>query len=485
MSNKINLINKNQMVYIPAYVEQGIEKLDDSLDILDDITRKINRGISIINSSGYNRGIPHIEKGDVVATAITQMQNTISVITNELEKYNRGKVILDDDAIIIADPRTARRYKLDKEKIDYTLDEYLEMYGIKSKWDANYLTAAVGGIKYFGSDGRLTKETWCDLDPTNLARLMRKQGIDLDFWIREDGVYMYGDYVMVAADIPHMDGTQQAAEYRKGDLVETSLGTGMVVDLCGMAEMVRKGELKGTQDGDVEVWYDIYTAWHDQGQYQHVGYCNDEACISTHNVSSTMLSASESNGGLTTLSVPANIATLSATEEKTFVDTVIDAVTDNPIAEKISEITDVITDNPVTEKISEVTENISSAFSFNNNTQTTQSSATNNSNLENKIANFIEKNFFGSQDTMPSQTQDTNNNQANLAGSFSKIARNYETTSNNDYIVPRVNGTSETKKIETAPFLESLGLAAVAGISSKIYLDKQNEEKNNQEENKN
>lgn len=83
---------------------------------------------------------------------------------------------------------------------------------------------------------------------------------------------MFNDYVMVAADIPHMDGTEQEAEYRYGDLVQTSLGTGMVVDLCGMAERVRKGYLAGTQDADVGVWYDIYTAWHDGGEYEKKAY---------------------------------------------------------------------------------------------------------------------------------------------------------------------------------------------------------------------
>ena len=83
---------------------------------------------------------------------------------------------------------------------------------------------------------------------------------------------MFNDYVMVAADIPHMDGTEQEAEYRYGDLVQTSLGTGMVVDLCGMAERVRKGQLAGTQDADVGVWYDIYTAWHDGGEYERKAY---------------------------------------------------------------------------------------------------------------------------------------------------------------------------------------------------------------------
>lgn len=464
MSNKVNLINKNQMVYIPAYVEQGIIKLDDVLDILNDITRKINRGISIINSSGYNRGIPHIEKGDIVANAIAQMENTINVITTELEKYNRGKVILDDDAIIIANPRTAWRYRLNKEKIDYTIDEYLNLYGVKPKWEANHLTASAGGIKYLGKDGRITKETWCDLNPNNLARLMRKQGIDLDYWIREDGVYMYGDYVMVAADIPHMDGTQQAAEYRKGDLVETSLGTGMVVDLCGMAEMVRKGELKGTPDGDVEVWYDIYTAWHDNGKYEHVGYSNDQACISTHNTPKTMISPSQTNGGQTTLSAPVNIQELT-NDDNSIVDVITNVVTNNPIANKVSNVVDVIAEKPAIEKVGEIKDNIASVF-------TPPSNQSDKETLGNKITDFITNNFFDKQ---------SSNDNSQLAGSLSNLARNYQEKSKNDYVIPRVNNDT-TSKVETTPFLEGIGLASVAGLAAKIQYDKQKEAQAEQSE---
>lgn len=272
MDSKVNLMNRNQIIYIPSYVEQGTELLKNAINILDDIARGIDRGLGIINSSGYDREIPYIEKGQVVSSSINLMQDTIATIIRELENYSNGNNILPEDAIIVADLETADKYGLNKSNITFTLEDYVNNYRANPKWTSNYLTAAAGSITYYAKDGRYTRETWCDLNPNNLAKLMKEQGIDLDFWIREDGVYMYGDYVMVAADIPHMDGTEQAAEYRKGDLVETSLGTGMVVDLCGMAEMVRKGELAGTKYSDVEVWYDIYTAWHDGGKYQEIGY---------------------------------------------------------------------------------------------------------------------------------------------------------------------------------------------------------------------
>ena len=287
----------NQAIYIPEFVEQGITKLVEAKNILVQIEAAINSGIATINSSGYNRGIPHIEKGTNESSDISSLESTINTITTEIQKYSNGEALELENTIIIADPETIGKYGLKKEDIDYTLAEYIlksdnvaSNQTIQGKWESGYLTAPAGYITYTGADGRLTKETWCNLNPNNLAKLMREQhGIELDFWIREDGVYMYGDYVMVAADIPHMDGTQQEAEYRKGDLVQTSLGTGMVVDLCGMAESTRKGNT------DVDVWYDIYTAWGAGGVYGHNAYCTKEGCTNTshNNPQSTMIREAE------------------------------------------------------------------------------------------------------------------------------------------------------------------------------------------------
>jgi len=51
-------------------------------------------------------------------------------------------------------------------------------------------------------------------------------GIPGQYWVREDGVKMYGDYVMVAADLN---------THPRGSLVESSLGTAIVVDTGGFA----------------------------------------------------------------------------------------------------------------------------------------------------------------------------------------------------------------------------------------------------------
>lgn len=55
---------------------------------------------------------------------------------------------------------------------------------------------------------------------------MRAMGNNDEYWVREDGVKMLGDYVMVAAHL----GIRP-----RGSIVETSLGKGIVCDTGGFA----------------------------------------------------------------------------------------------------------------------------------------------------------------------------------------------------------------------------------------------------------
>ena len=68
------------------------------------------------------------------------------------------------------------------------------------------------------------KETWYNLDMSGICYLMDYLGYsyeDYPYWVREDGVKMFGDYIMVAADL---------SIWPKGTILECSLGTAMVVD---------------------------------------------------------------------------------------------------------------------------------------------------------------------------------------------------------------------------------------------------------------
>ena len=55
-----------------------------------------------------------------------------------------------------------------------------------------------------------------------------------DIKIRDDGVMTFGGYVVVAADIDNPK-TGHKGRFERGDIVETSLGPGIVIDYCGQA----------------------------------------------------------------------------------------------------------------------------------------------------------------------------------------------------------------------------------------------------------
>ena len=76
----------NEVIYIPEYVEQGVAKLQQAKTVLAQIEACINSGVATVNASGYNRGIPHIEKGNNESSDISSLESTINTITTEIQK---------------------------------------------------------------------------------------------------------------------------------------------------------------------------------------------------------------------------------------------------------------------------------------------------------------------------------------------------------------------------------------------------------------
>ena len=80
-----------------------------------------------------------------------------------------------------------------------------------------------GGVYWYGEQ----KETWYNLPMEKVIEQAQNNGIYGEYWIRDDGVKMYGDYIILACnrDVHPM-----------GSLVETSLGTGISLDTGAFAE---------------------------------------------------------------------------------------------------------------------------------------------------------------------------------------------------------------------------------------------------------
>lgn len=122
--------------------------------------------------------------------------------------------------VIYKDNPDAIKEEITEEEILEEVDEVLEETKKVAKVETAMVTGILtkrGGVNYF--DGH--KETYYNLPMKKVVSNAQNKGIEGNYWEREDGAKMLGDYIMVAAD-------QSIHPY--GSLVETSLGTGIVVD---------------------------------------------------------------------------------------------------------------------------------------------------------------------------------------------------------------------------------------------------------------
>ncbi len=88
-----------------------------------------------------------------------------------------------------------------------------------SSWDGEVINPSAGTV--VGPSGQ---ETYYNLDMSGVVQIMRSMGNNDAYWVRDDGVKMLGDYVMVAADLSIRP---------RGSVVDTSLGPGIVCDTGG------------------------------------------------------------------------------------------------------------------------------------------------------------------------------------------------------------------------------------------------------------
>lgn len=137
------------------------------------------------------------------------------------------------------------------------------------------LLANQGRLNYTRTDGVTVQESWCDISLKNapeLAAFYQFDGEkvvegtkikDMEYWVRDDGVQMIGDYVAVATDViarksygvkDNMAGWQ-GGTYNYGDVVETTLGKGIVMGICTEAQRLRR------VNGDMFTNLEVYTLW--------------------------------------------------------------------------------------------------------------------------------------------------------------------------------------------------------------------------------
>lgn len=179
-------------------------------DIYGQMRSKIELSRSLIESAQLKKSAVPEE-----TRAFTNIStDNIKIITVEQEKMymNENKITLAHHEYASQVTKSKNEYFAEAKKIERSTETTPVM-------DKNRLNPGNGVYK--GPSG---KETYYNLTMGGVIYLMRYAGYseeEYPYWIREDGVKMFGKYVMVAADL---------SVRPKGTIVESSVGTAIVVD---------------------------------------------------------------------------------------------------------------------------------------------------------------------------------------------------------------------------------------------------------------
>ena len=130
---------------------------------------------------------------------------------SELEDMNSQLTDMKKEAL------AAKEKQLKQQRQQHTAQQQQQQTAQQQSYSgsSSRLTRS-SGVNYYNGN----KETYYNLDMSGVISNAQSMGIQGNYWIRDDGVKMYGDYVIVAAQ---MD---------KGTIISTSLGTGIVLDYC-------------------------------------------------------------------------------------------------------------------------------------------------------------------------------------------------------------------------------------------------------------
>lgn len=228
---KLNKLNKNENDEIISIERNEVVVVKSSLDDLTDTevktkeynedkkektlpevsTKVIDTSKTVYAKNKVNVRVLPTEESDV----ITKIEKGKEIkVTGEVGKWYRVQY-KDGDAFV------SKELCVDNKEIEEQTEVHKEQT-YNTEWNGKKLTKQAGTI--IGPSG---KETYYNLNMSGIVKRLKRLGYEGDYWVREDGVKMYGDYVLVAAsfDIRPI-----------GTILPTSLGMGLVADTGGFAK---------------------------------------------------------------------------------------------------------------------------------------------------------------------------------------------------------------------------------------------------------
>ena len=184
------------------YKAEGYDNLSDWLFAVKTKTQELQGKIS------ESRNLEFLYDEDIAV-----LDNIEANIPNAFSLVTLGEY--ENTINSMFDKSAARRAEAEAAEKKKALEQQQQQQTYSAPSGGGVLTPS-SGINWF--NGR--KETYYNLDMSGVVANAKNMGIEGDYWVRGDGVKMYGNYVIVAAQ---MD---------KGTIIETSLGTGIVLDWC-------------------------------------------------------------------------------------------------------------------------------------------------------------------------------------------------------------------------------------------------------------
>lgn len=272
----INFNNSENNAYrIKKVTDAGIDACVWNVQTAAGKQQCLNAGATYVMSDNVLGITPYQEgqtdfnqvKGNYTSGSTSNNDNTLSGIVDNILENNKT-----------TENNTSSQYT-DNSNIQFYDNYNSANNGTKTapsgSYDGPILLANQGRLNYTRTDGVTVQESWCDISLKNTPELKAFYEFDgekvvegtkikdMEYWVRDDGVQMIGDYVAVATDViarksygvkDNMAGWQ-GGTYNYGEVVETTLGKGIVMGICTEAQRLRR------VNGDSFTNLEVYTLW--------------------------------------------------------------------------------------------------------------------------------------------------------------------------------------------------------------------------------
>lgn len=197
---------------------------DMNRDINQDLLRGVEKIVFcfliLLGFIFTNRSI--YAKNKALEAEIALLNNNLSALESYVDSQTGRILTLEDKSLQQEALNVMQSDQIDIlcREVEFQSNEIMKIWALIEDGVIPTTMNKTRGVAFY--DGHL--ETWYNLDMSVVVRTAQQRiaGMDdAEYWIREDGAKMLGSYIMVAAN-------QEVHPY--GSLVETSLGTGIVVD---------------------------------------------------------------------------------------------------------------------------------------------------------------------------------------------------------------------------------------------------------------